>query len=154
MCIFEFDKLFCPDCRRDNEQMISIPSAPEGSACEWAEGRRARPIDCRYRREAWSGAWAKTSQPCRFCRREREVSRNLVKEWAKKEEAWREQNPLEDRVGEDIPEADRGWTTPSIHEDDASTSADQEPRRDEPNTGSEVERKKLKLVKKGTRPKN
>lgn len=154
MCTFEFDKFFCPDCRRDNEQMISIPSAQEGSVCEWAERRRARPINCRYRRETWSGAWAMKSQPCWFCRREREVSGKLVKEWAKKEEAWREQNPLEDRVGEDIPEADRGWKTPSIHEDDASTTAAQEPRRDEPSSGTEMKRKKVKLVKMRTRPRN
>lgn len=152
MCTFKFNKVFCPDCRRDDEDIITIPR--DGSPCKWAKHRRAQPINCRCRHLKWSGEWSMKTQPCIFCGKEREVSSDKVKRWAKKEEAWREQNPLEDRVGENIPEADRGWRTPSIHEDDVSTTTEEEPRRNESNSGSEIKRKKLKLVKTTTRRKN
>lgn len=58
------------------------------------------------------------------CRQLRQESRDKVVRWAAQEEKWREQNPHEDRVGENIPEADRGWRTPSIDSDDASSTAE------------------------------
>lgn len=141
MCTFKYNKLYCPHCQREDEDMTTIPSALDGPPCKWAKRRRAQPINCRFRRRKWSGEWSKKPQPCVLCREECEVSSDKVEEWAKKEKAWREQNPLEDRVGENIPEADRGWRTPSIHEDDTSTTTEEEPRRDQPNSGSAMKRK-------------
>lgn len=123
MCNFKYNKFLCPDCIFADGDMISIPSSRAVSVCSRARKRRARPINCRYHREKWSGEWTTKNQPCMSCRRKRGVSREKVERWIQQEEMWREQNPLDDRVGENSPEADRGWRTPSIHSDAASTSA-------------------------------
>lgn len=115
MCTLMFDELSCPDCKYvSDEYAANIAPAKEVFTCYWATSRRERPINCPYYREEWSGACRVMSRPCESCRRKREESRARVERWAEREENWREQNPLEHRVGEEIPEADRGWRPPFI----------------------------------------
>lgn len=133
MCLFTYDKLKCPDCTEGpKEDVFSIPSAVGIPPCDWARSQRILPSNCPNRHEEWSRKWSMMKQPCKACRRYRDSASDKVKEWAKQEEEWREQNPLEDRVGEEIPEADRRWKTPLILEDDDSTTTEEEARNDGP----------------------
>lgn len=125
MCLFTYDKIICPYCIHTEVYTISLPTTTGKFPCEWARAHRVRPAKCVFRREECSGEHLISSGPCTDCKPAQETSSTKVAQWIKGENDWREQNPLEDRYGEDIPEAERGWMTPLIPGDDAETTIEQ-----------------------------
>lgn len=125
MCLFTYHKTICPQCELTEGNTISLPTSKGKFPCQWARTHRVRPAKCVFRREEWSGERQITNGPCTVCKHAQETSRTRVALWVEGEHTWQQQNPLEDRYGEDIPEAERGWRTPSIPGDDAETTIEQ-----------------------------
>lgn len=125
MCLFTYHKMICPHCAYTEGYTISLPAPAEKFPCEWARYHSVRPAKCAFRLEDWSGEHLINNGPCTDCKHARETSRTKVARWIEGEHIWLQQNPLEDRYGEDTPEDERGWRTPQIPGDDAGTTIEQ-----------------------------
>lgn len=136
MCISMYNSLVCSLCDRAHDDMNPTISAQRVFKCTWAKNNHVQPINCLYLCKQWSGIQLHMDEPCEVCMKQHRAGAEKARRWVEEEKRWREQNPLALRMGEDIPEADRGWRSPFDLDNDASITSNHQAQRSRPRTRS------------------